>query len=186
MTSKVTAARACGIACPFTGKEIDVYITVGNGSIFYSCPDAFTLSEPVASLAELQDRASMRNGVRGSADGAKSPKCPYTGKKLLLRTLPDGRYFYSGGFNPRRACSSLDELLYWLTMRDGVAARPAPAPRCPVEEIREPPPPRLDAKVEASDATLEAVEAVAAEHMSRGTMVSMSSKSGKSKGKASR
>lgn len=187
MTNKVTVPRARGIKCPYTGEELDVFLTVGHGSVLYSCPGAFTLREPVGSLAELQDRASMRNGVHGAADGARRPTCAYTGEKLLLQELPDGRYFYSGGFNPRRAYRDLDELLYLLTMRDGVAPRPRPAPPPAAESVREPPAPRPDAATEPSDATLEAMEKLAAEHMERGTMVSMSvagkGKGGKGKGK---
>ena len=184
MTNKVTVPRARGIKCPYTGKEIDVFLTVGNGAVLYSCPGAFTLREPVGSLAELQDRASMRNGMHGAADGARRPVCAYTGQKLLLRELPGGRYFYAGGFNPRQAYRNLDELLYFLTMRNGVPARQVPGPIMPVEGVREPPPARPDARIEPSDATLEAMEKLASEHMDRGTMVSMSVPSGKSAGKS--
>lgn len=186
MTNKVTAPRALRIKCPYTGEVIDVCLTVGPSGVWYSCPDAFTLSEPVATLPELQDRASMRNGVRGSVDGAISPKCAYTGKKLLLQMLPDGRFMYKGGFNPRRAFTDLDELLYWLTMRDGVATRELPAGLAPVESVREPPKARPDAAVSPSDATLETMESLAAAHMERGTMVSMATpakKAGGGKGK---
>ena len=163
-----------GIKCPYTEDVLDVYITVGKGSVLYSCPGAFTLAEPVGSLAELQDRASMRNGVHGAADGAKKPKCAYTGESLRMRVLPDGRYMYEGGFNPRRAFFDLDELLYYLTMRGGKASRARPAGLRPVEAVREPPPRRPDGRVSPSDATLEAMEKVAAEHMDRGTTVSVS------------
>lgn len=181
MTNKVTVPRALGIKCPYTGDDLDVYLTVASGAVLYSCPHAFTLAEPVGSLVELQDRASMRNGVRGVADGVKSPVCPYTGERLLLRVLPDGRYMYAGGFNPRRAFTDLDELLYYLTMRGGVPTRAKPAGRAPVERVRELPPARPDLVGGGpSDATLEAMERVAADHMERGTVVSMSvGKSGK-------
>ena len=174
MTNKVTVPRALGLKCPYTGEGLDVYLTVVQGGVLYSCPHAFTLAEPVGSLAELQDRASMRNGVRGVADGAARPACAYTGERLLLRELPDGRYMYAGGFNPRRAFTDLDELLYYLTMRNGVATREKPGPRIPVERVRPEPPKRPDERTEPSDATLEAMEKVASEHMERGTVVSMS------------
>lgn len=183
MTNKVTAPRALRIKCPYTGEVIDVCLTVGPSGVWYSCPDAFTLSEPVATLLDLQDRASMRNGVRGSVDGAIHPKCAYTGKKLFLQMLPDGRFMYKGGFNPRRAFTDLDELLYWLTMRDGVATRELPAGLAPVESVREPPKARADARITPSGATLETMENLAAAHMERGTMVSMSVQDGKGKGK---
>lgn len=185
MTNKVTVPRARGIKCPYTGKEIDVFLTVGNGTVLYSCPGAFTLREPVGGLAELQDRASMRNGVCGAADGTKHPRCAYTGEKLLLRNLPDGRYFYAGGFNPRQAYRDLDELLYFLTMRNGTASRPRPGPKVPVERTREPPRARPGDAVKPMDATLETMEKLAAAHMERGTMVSMSvtGKAGKGKGR---
>lgn len=180
MTNKVTVPRALDIKCPYTGDSLDVYLTVGTGGVLYSCPGAFTLAEPVGSLAELQDRASMRNGVRGVADGSRKPTCAYTGAPLRLRAFPDGRYAYAGGFNPRRAFADLDELLYWLTMRDGTASRAKPGPRVPVERVREAPPKRPDEAVAPSDATLEAMEKVASEHMERGTVVSMSAgKAGK-------
>lgn len=185
MTSKVTVPRALNIRCPYTGDVLDVYLTVTAGRVLYSCPQAFTVAEPVGSLPELQDRASMRNGVRGVADGTKKPTCPYTGERLMLRVLPDGRYMYAGGFNPRRAHTDLDELLYYLTMRNGDATRARPGPPLPVERAGDPPPRRLDAETGPSDATLEAMEKVASEHMERGTVVSMSvpgpAKGGKSR-----
>ena len=174
MTNRVTVPRALGITCPYTGESLDVYLVVRRGSVLYSCPDAFTLAEPVGDLAELQDRASMRNGVHGIADGSKKPACAYTGERLRLRVLPDGRYMYEGGFNSRRAFFDLDELLYYLTMRDGKATRARPAGLQPVEAVREPPPRRPDGRVSPSDATLEAMERVAAGHMGRGTTVSVS------------
>ena len=183
MTNKVTVPRAMGIKCPYTGDVVDVYLTTGNGCILYSCPDAFSLAEPVGSLAELQDRASMRNGVHGAADGVKDPVDARTGEALRLRALPDGRFAYAGGFNPRRAFTDLDMLLYYLTMRDGVATMPKPGEKPPVSAGTREAPERPDAGVKPSDATLEAMEKVAAEHMQRGTTVSMSTGKDKGKGK---
>lgn len=185
MTNKVTVPRAQGIKCPFTGLPIDVYITVANGSILYSCPKAFTLTEPVGELSVLQDRASMRNGVIGVVDGVRNPMCPYTGKELRLRVSPDGKFSYVGGFNPRRAFTDLDELLYHVTMRGGVAAMEKPSEKPQVNRVKPPPPARPDARTEPSDATLETMEQLASEHMQRGTTVSMAGaeSSGKGKGK---
>ena len=182
MTNKVTVPRALGIKCPYTGDDLDVYLTVTSGGVLYSCPHAFTPAEPVGSLVELQYRASTRNGVVGVADGVKRPVCPYTGERLELRVLPDGRFMYAGGFNPRRAFTDLDELLYYLTMRGGVPTRAKPAGRVPVERVRQEAPKRPDAEVSPSDATLEAMERVAAEHMERGTVVSVS-KAGSGRGR---
>ncbi len=189
MTNKVTVPRALGIKCPYTGDVLDVYLTVAAGGVLYSCPNAFSLAEPVDTLRTLQDRASMRNGVAGVADGAKRPVDAYTGEPLKLRVHPDGRFSYAGGFNPRRAYTDLDELLYYLTMRDGVPSREKPAAKEPVRKA----PPRTEARPDArttpSDATLEAMEGVAAAHMQRGTTVSMagaqkvSGKNGHKKGK---
>lgn len=174
MTNKVTVPRAQGIKCPYTGDDLEVYLTVVAGGVLYSCPNAFTVAEPVDSLGELQDRASMRNGIRGVVDGVQKPVCAYTGERLFLRILPDGRYVYTGGFNPRRAFTDLDELLYYLTMRHGKAMRMKPTGLQPVERVRENPPERPDAVIKPSDATLEAMEKVASEHMERGTTVSLS------------
>ena len=91
---------------------------------------------------------------------------------------------YAGGFNPRRAFTDLDMLLYYLTMRDGVATMPKPGEKPPVSAGTREAPERPDAGVKPSDATLEAMEKVAAEHMQRGTTVSMST--GKDKGKGGR
>ena len=173
MTNKVTVPRALGIKCPYTGDVLDVYLTVAAGGVLYSCPNAFSLAEPVGSLQQLQDRASMRNGVAGVADGAKRPVDAYTGNPLKLRALPDGRFSYAGGFNPRRAYTDLDELLYYLTMRNGVATRAKPAPKGPVRKAPEKPAARPDLQTKPSDATLEAMENVAAAHIPRGTVVSM-------------
>ena len=175
MTNKVTTARATGIKCPYTGRTLDVYLTVVNGSVLYSCPDAFTPSEPVDSLETLQDRASMRKGVAGLADGVKEPVCAYTGKPLRLVMTPDGKYCYVGGFNPRRAFPDLDKFLYYLTMRNGVASRELPSDK-PVAEKPAPLAKELPGAVtKPSDDTLVAMENLAAQHMERATQVSMSS-----------
>ena len=183
MTNKVTVPRALGIKCPYTGDTIDVYLSVSNGCILYSCPHAFSLAEPVGSLEELQDRASMRNGVHGAADGAKRPVCAYTGEDLRLRALPDGRFAYAGGFNPRRAFTDLDMLLYYLTMRDGEATRQKPGAKPPVAPAAPKAGERADMRVQPGDATLEAMEKLASEHMQRGTTVSMAGGKGGKGGK---
>lgn len=175
MTNRVTVPRALGIKCPYTGDMLDVYLTVAAGGVLYSCPNAFSLAEPVGSLQQLQDRASMRNGVAGAADGARHPVDAYTGSPLKLRALPDGRYSYTGGFNPRRVFTDLDELLYYLTMRNGVATRAKPGAKKPVRRPAPDAKRRPDAQAKPSDATLEAMENVAAAHMQRGTTVSMAS-----------
>ena len=126
----------------------------------------------VGTLQELQDRASMRNGVAGAARTG-DPVDAYTGKPLRLRAYPDGRFSYAGGFNPRRAFTDLDELLYYLTMRNGVASRAKPAPKPAVAAAKADTAARPDARTTPSDATLEEMERVAAGHMQRGTVVSM-------------
>lgn len=179
MTNKVTVPRALGIKCAYTGSVVDIYLTVAGGQVLYSCPKAFTLAEPVGTLQELQDRASMRNGVAGVARTG-DPVDAYTGKPLRLRVYPDGRFSYAGGFNPRRAFTDLDELLYYLTMRNGVASRAKPAPKPAVAAAKADTAARPDARTTPSDATLEEMERVAAGHMQRGTVVSMAPSARKS------
>ena len=180
MTVKVTSKLVEGLTDGFTGEPLEVYMTVTAGvPPLYNCPNAFSVHIPHDSLALLQDDVSMENGVRGLRD-AVNPVCPYTGERLLLRTFPDGRFSYKGGLNPRVAFRSLEELRYRLSMRNGVSPFAAPEPHTPVarpkREGRE-----LGEQNAPSDATKEAVEKVVAEHMPRGTQVSMS---GKAKAKA--
>lgn len=178
MTVKVTSKLVEGLTDGFTGEPLEVYMTVTAGTPpLYNCPEAFSVHVPRASLEELQDDVSMENGIRGVRD-AVHPKCPYTGEDLLLRTFPDGRFAYKGGLNPRVAYGSLEELRYWLSMRNGKSKFPKPGPRKPVTK-----PERVGRELgeqnAPSDATKETVEKIVSEHMPRGTQVSMA---GKSKG----
>lgn len=123
----VTDRKADGLRCPFTGNRLVVHMVVHPGSIVFNAPDAFTLAEPVDGLDTLFMRASMRNGVSGAAPVEGPVRDPYTGETLTLKTLPDGRVCYVGGFNPRAACESLDRFVYMASMRDGRTDMPPPA-----------------------------------------------------------
>jgi hypothetical protein len=122
----VTAPEAAEVKCPYTGKRMEVHMVVQPGSVVFSAPDAFTLSEPVGTMEELLLRASMRNGMTGSVPKGATQRCPYTGKTLRIREMPDGRVCFVGGFNPRAGSPSLGEFLYYATMRDGVPTRNRP------------------------------------------------------------
>lgn len=132
----VTVREAERLFCPYTGKHVEVHMYVKPGSITYCAPHAFTLAEPVATLEELLRRASMRDGVAGVAAGDDARTDVRTGEPLVLRELPDGRVFFSGGFNPRAACDSLEEFLYRFTMRGGKAVMPEPKAFQPVKPER--------------------------------------------------
>lgn len=122
----VTDRKATGLKCPFTGENLVVHMVVHPGSIVFNAPGAFTLAEPVDRLDTLFMRASMRNGVSGAAPVDGPVLDPYTGAPLALKTLPDGRVCYVGGFNPRAACESLDRFVYMASMRDGKTDMPPP------------------------------------------------------------
>lgn len=122
----VTVREVEKLFCPYTGKHVEVHMLVKPGSITFCAPKAFTLAEPVGSVEELLRRASMRDGVSGVVDGAGARVDVYTGEELRLREFPDGRVCFTGGFNPRSACDSLEEFLYRFTMRDGVAKMAKP------------------------------------------------------------
>ena len=173
MTVKVTSKLVEGLTDGFTGEPLEVFMTVAAGiPPLYNCPNAFSVHIPRASLATLRDDVSMENGIRGIRDSV-NPKCPYTGEDLLLRVFPDGRFSYKGGLNPRMAFSSLEELRYRLSMRNGVAKFPKPEESSPVlkpERVGK----ELGEQNAPTDATKEAVEKVVSEHMPRGTQVSMS------------
>ena len=178
MTVKVTSKLVQGLVDGYTGEPLEVHMTVTRGSPpLYNCPDAFSVHAPHDTLESLQDDVSMQDGVRGVRDRV-NPVDVYTGERLKLRTMPDGRFCYAGGLNPRRAFRSLDELLYFLTMRAGESRFPKPGEPAPVER-----PPReardLPEEGAPSDATKEAVEKIVAEHMPRGTSVSMAGRGGK-------
>lgn len=172
MTVKVTSKLVEGLTDGFTGEPLEVVMTVTAGvPPLYNCPDAFSVHVPHETLESLQDDVSMEKGIRGLRD-AVHPKCPYTGEPLLLRTFPDGRFAYKGGLNPRVAYKSLEELRYWLSMRDGKSPYAKPGPQKPVTK-----PERVGRELgevnAPSDATKETVEKIVAEHMPRGTQVSM-------------
>ena len=122
----VTVKEAERLFCPYTGKHVEVHMLVKPGSITFCAPHAFTLAEPVKDVAELNRRASMRDGVTGVVNGPNLRVDLYTGDPLRLRELADGRVCYVGGFNPRAACESLEEFLYRFTMRNGEAKMKPP------------------------------------------------------------
>lgn len=174
MTVKVTSLLVKDLSDGFTGEPLEVYMTVAKGSPpVYNCPNAFSVHVPQESLELLQDDVSMKDGIRGIRDKV-NPVDPYTGKPLKVRVMPDGRFCYVGGLNPRRAFMSLAELVYHLSMRDGKSPYPAPSAPTPVtkpgQAERE-----LPEENVPSDATKEAVERIVSEHMPRGTSVSMAS-----------
>lgn len=173
MTVKVTSKLADGLVDGFTGKPLEVVMTVAKGvAPLYSCPGAFSVHTPRKTLVELQDDVSMKEGVRGLRD-AIHPTDPYTGEAFKLRTFPDGRFSYQGGLNPRKAFQSLEELRYWFSMRAGVSPFPKPGSSVKAEKPgrKERELPEVGAP---SDVTKETVEKVIAAHMPRGTSVSMS------------
>ena len=175
MEVKVTSKSVEGLTDGFTGQKLEVYMQVKpkTSPLFY-CPNAFSVHLPYRSLTALQDAVSMKNGVRGLRDSV-NPVCPYTGEKLRLRVYPDGKgYSYTGGLNPRRAFTSLADLVYHLSMRGGKSDIPKPghpaAAVKPREEEKELPEQNLP-----SDDTLEAVEHAAVRAgLPRQTQVSMS------------
>lgn len=122
----VTAREVDTLICPYTGEKLEVHMVVQPGSVTYSAPKAFTLHEPVATMEELLLRASMRNGVTGSVPGKGPVICAYTGEPLRLRTLPDGRVCFTGGFNPRAMSESLGEFVYKASMRNGETEMKSP------------------------------------------------------------
>lgn len=177
MEVKVASKLVEGLTDGFTGRPLDVMMSVNPKSppLFY-CPGALSVHVPYDTLEELQDAVSMKDGVCGLRDSV-NPTCPYTGEPLKLRTFPDGRFSYFGGLNPRRAFTSLESLVYWLSMRDGVSTRDKPSPRVAVKPKagdRD-----LPEQNAPSDATREAVEAaVVKAGLPRQTQVSMSVSSG--------
>lgn len=122
----VTVPAVERLYCPHTGKKVEVHMLVRPGSIVFCAPAAFTLAEPVKGLDNLYRKASMRNGVTGTIGKDKAGRDLFTGKLLRLREHGNDMYSFAGGFNPRAACSSLEEFLYRFTMRDGVATMPEP------------------------------------------------------------
>ena len=182
MEVKVTSKLVAGLTDGFTGRPLEVMMSVQAKTppMFY-CPNAFSVHVPYASIDLLQDAVSMKDGVCGLRD-AVHPTCPYTGQPLKLRPFPDGRFAYAGGLNPRRAFQSLEDLVYHLSMRNGVAKTEKPSPHVavkPKEGDRE-----LPEQNAPSDATREAVEqAVVNAGLPRQTQVSLAVTSAKGKGK---
>lgn len=155
----VTVQAVERLYCPHTGKKVEVHMIVRPGSIVFCAPAAFTLAEPVKGLDNLYRKATMRNGVTGTISKEKGTYDLFTGKKMRLRELGNDMYCFTGGFNPRAACESLEEFLYRFTMRDGKAVLPEPKGLV----VEQPAVTHIPLKKETtvSDATLDAaVEAV--------------------------
>lgn len=123
---KVTASFAAGLKDLFTGKPIEIIGHISGPIVTYSAPDAFTLTEPQTSVDTLYYRASMRNGIAGIVPRESSVICPYTGERMTLERTPDGRWYFSGGFNPRRARMSLAE---FVNLASGGAKKVAEPPK---------------------------------------------------------
>ena len=179
MEVKVTSKLVEGLTDGFTGRPLEVIMSVKPKSppMFY-CPHAYSVHIPYESLKHLQDAVSMKNGVCGCRE-VVHPTCPYTGETLKVHLYPDGKFGYRGGLNPRRAFTSLEELVYCLSMRDGVAKMPKPGKK-PVAVKPKEGDKDLPEQNAPSDATREAVEkAVVNAGLPRQTQVSMSVSHGK-------
>lgn len=159
----VTSSLVEGLICPFTGKPLEVHMTVQPGLIFFSAPDAFSLREPVHGLDQLMLRASMRNGIEGVVSGKASMIDPYTGNPLVLHEAGDGTCFFSGGFNPRCGYGSLNEFVYYASMRMGKSKIQKPEANSQVTEVKKHR--RLKEKViEPSQPALEVAERLVDDH----------------------
>lgn len=122
----LTCDEARGIRCPYTGREHKIVMHICEDVVTYSVPDAFDLSEPRASIADLYDAAGMRDGILGAVppeDALVDPYDPNT--RLTLAEGPDG-YYLEGGFNPREASMNLSEFIRKLS-RGERNMGPAPA-----------------------------------------------------------
>ena len=174
MEVKVTSKLVSGLKDGFTGRPLEVFMTVKPKSPpMYYCPKAFSVHVPYDTLMHLQDAVSMKDGISGVRDSVH-PTCPYTGADLKLRVFPDGSYAFTGGLNPRRAFMSLEDLVYHLSMRDGKTDVPKPG-KPPVAVKPKAGHRELGEQNAPSDATKEAVEkAVVAAGLPRQTQVSMS------------
>ena len=132
----VTSDLVKDLVCPFTGKPLEVHMIIQPGMILYSAPDAFSLREPVQGLNQVLNRASMRNGIEGVVSGKDAMIDPYTGEALTLHAGGDSVCFFSGGFNPRRGYSSLEEFVYYASMRMGKSKIQKPGSIDQVVEVK--------------------------------------------------
>ena len=131
-----------GLKCPFTGQELKVVGHIGGGHIVYNAPEAFSLSEPQASVERLYARATMRNGVEGAVSREEAMIDPYTKNRFELKQLPDGRFQFRGGFDPRMGRMSLAE---FVTLASCGKRRMTPPPEATsVEHIEEEVPTEAD------------------------------------------
>ena len=122
----MTAPVAQGIVDPYTGDEIAVFGVVSGHVVTFSAPEAFSLAEPQADIERLYSRASMRGGLEGAVPREQALTCAYTGRRLSLERLPDGRWCLTGGFNPRRGMPSLVE---FVRLASRGARRPSEPPK---------------------------------------------------------
>jgi len=100
-----------GLICPYTGKPLAVVASICNGVATYNAPAAFSLGKPVASAELLYRRASMRNGLYGNVSMDEAVYDAYTGEELELVRTDDGKFYFTGGFDPTRPCFSLSEFV---------------------------------------------------------------------------
>ena len=153
---KVSSPVADDLVDPYTGAVLTIVGRVSGAFVTYSSPTAFTLSEPQESIERLYARASMRNGVEGMASKDESLKCAYTGAALSLERTPDGKWYFSGGFNPRSGRLSLAEYVGLASRGTGVTSDPDPCESIPTMESE-----KVDAP--STDAVGEELEQIAGE-----------------------
>lgn len=122
MLTKVTSKDFEGLANPYTGDPMVVYMLTGSGPVKFTCPDTFSTSDTADTVSALYDKWNRVNGVSGTRAGAI--RCAYTGELLSLGKR-FGKPCYSGGFDPHRFYSR-EAFLYYAWMRNGVSKYPPP------------------------------------------------------------
>ena len=106
----------CGsIECPYTGKTVRVEYNLNLG-VYYQ-KGAWS---PNRVFADLRD-AKLQMLRRGRVFLEGEPRCPYTGREVTFEKVPGG-WKPVGAYDPDRISANQTELLFWLTMRDGMSA----------------------------------------------------------------
>lgn len=120
MITKVTSDLFKDLRNPYTGKPMEVEMTVNPGrEPLFSCPGTYSTDDFFDTKEECIAAWDHKDGVAGLKRNLPIV-CAYTNEPLALVQGCGGKWHFSGGFNPHMFFSR-DEFLRLASMRGGVS-----------------------------------------------------------------
>lgn len=121
-----TAEEFKALRCPYTGKQLEVYMLVVPGQPpKFHAPEAYSPAQPYRTPETAYRMWNRENGIEGVKTGLPIT-CAYTGKVLAAASSREGHYF-TGAFDPRMFWSR-EDFLRLASSRAGVSKYGAETP----------------------------------------------------------